>query len=302
MRRFLFIFSYVLLFAACTEKEMDLLLTPSTATKVDEEEQIGSFELTLTGEHQTRATTTTITKEQADNFLVTIYKGSDVYRETALLKNMNTRLPAGYGYSVFAESCSAATAESSNDGWGERRYSGTSAQFAVKAGQTTPVSINCSVANAGVEVVFDKTVSTYFTGGFQVRITEGSRNIVFDRYTGGLSADGTTTQDSQIAYFNVGEDGTRTITYHIHAVSPRKTLDRDVEITLTRKSIFRIRINYEMSTFSLNITVDEEELFIDENLYITSDNIKMDQGDTNMGSTHDGYSEDNTNIDINNYD
>lgn len=306
MRKYLFIFSFALLLAACSVGEMDLPTTPvenaSPVVSADEEEQMGSFELTLTGERKTRATTTTISKEQADNFLVTIYKGSDVYRETSLLKNMNKRISAGYGYSIFAESCSEATAESSNDGWGERRYSGTSPQFAVKAGETTPVSINCSVANAGVEVVFDKTVSTYFTGGFYVSITEGSRYIEFNRYTGGLSAEGITTQESEVAYFNVGEDDTRTITYHIHAVSPRKTLDRDVEITLTRKSIFRIRINYEMSSFSFNITVDEEEMLIDSNLYITDDDIKTDQGDTDMGSTHDGYSVDNTNIDIDNYD
>lgn len=301
MRKLLFIFSYVLLFASCTEKEMDLPLAP-TATTVDEEEEMGSFELTLTGERKTRATTTTISKEQADNFLVTIYKGSDVYRETSLLKDLNTSLSAGYGYSIYAESCSPETAESSNEGWGERRYSGASAQFAIKAGQITPVSVNCSVANAGIEVVFDKTVSTYFTGGFQVSISEGTRNIVFDRYTGGLSANGTITQDSQIAYFNVGEDGTRAIIYHIHAVSPRKTLDRDVEITLNKAVIGSIKLNYEMSTFSFNITIDEEEMLIEDNLYITEDDIKVDQGDTDMGSTHDGYSEDNTNIDINNYD
>ena len=300
MRKYLFIFCHILLLVSCSEKEMDL--SPSHGVPAEEEEQMGSIELTLTGERKTRATTTTISKEQADNFLITIYKGSDIYRETALLKNMNTRLSAGYGYKVAAESCSEATAESSNDGWGERRYAGTSAPFAVKAGQTTPVSVNCSVANAGIAFVFDETVSSYFTGGFRVSITEGSRNIVFDRYTGGLSADGNITQDSQVAYYNVGEDGTRTITYNIHAESPRKTLDRDIVITLTKAAIERLTINYEMSTFSFNITIDEEELLVDDDLYITDNDIKTDQGDTDMGSTHDGYSVDDANIDINNYD
>lgn len=300
MKKYLFIFSYALLFASCSVKEMDLPLNP--AAPADEEEQMGNFELTLTGERQTRSTTTTISKEQADNFLITIYKGSDVYRETTLLKDMNTRLSAGYGYTIYAESCGEATAESSNDGWGERRYTGLSAPFAVKAGQTTPVSVNCSVANAGIEIIFDKTVSTYFTGGFKVSITEGSRNIVFDRYSGGLSSDGNVTQDSQIAYFNVGEDGTRTITYSIHAESPRKTLDRDIEITLTKAIVDRVTINYEMSTFTFNVTIDEEEMLIEDDLYITDSDIKMDQGDTDMGSMHDDYTEDNTNVDISNYD
>lgn len=294
MRKYLIIL-YTILLASCNEKDFNFPM-PSG------EEEMGSFELTLTGNRQTRSTTTTISKEQADNFLVTVYKGSDVYRATDLLKNINTKLSAGYGYVIQAESCSETTAESSNDGWGERRYVGVSAPFSVKAGQTTPVSVNCTVANAGVEVVFDKTVSTFFTDGFQVSITEGTRNIVFDRYSGGLSSEGKTTQESEVAYFSVGADGTRTITYHIHAVSPRKTVDRDVEIQLTKARIYHVSLSYEMSTFSFNITVDEDELLLEDNLYITDEDIKTDQGNTDMGSNHDGYSDDDTNVDINNYD
>lgn len=293
MRKYLIIICSVLL-ASCSEKDFDFP-TPG------ENEEMGSFELTLTGERQTRATST-ISKEQADNFLVTIYKGSDVYRQTDLLKNINTRLSAGYGYTIHVESCNEATAESSNDGWGEPRYVGTSAPFSVKAGQTTHVSVNCTGTNAGFDVVFDKTFYSYFTGGFQVSVTEGNRNIVFDRNTGGFSDGDNISQISQVSYFNVGETGSRTITYHIHAVSPRKTLDRDVEITLNKGRVSRATISYEMSTFSLNITIDEEELMIDDSLYILDDDIKTDQGDTDMGSNHDGYSDDDTNVDINNYD
>lgn len=293
MRKYLIIICSVLL-ASCSEKDFDFP-TPG------ENEEMGSFELTLTGERQTRATST-ISKEQADNFLVTIYKGSDVYRQTDLLKNINTRLSAGYGYTIHVESCNEATAESSNDGWGEPRYVGTSAPFSVKAGQTTHVSVHCTGTNAGFDVVFDKTFSSYFTDGFQVSVTEGNRNLVFDHYSGGLSDGDNIYQDSQVSYFNVGETGSRTITYHIHAVSPRKTLDRDVEITLNKGRVSRATISYEMSTFSLNITVEEEELMIDDSLYILDDDIKTDQGDTDMGSNHDGYSDDDTNVDINNYD
>ena len=274
---------------------------PSEPT-TSEADSMGTFELTLSGDRQTRGTTTTISKEQADNFLITIYKGSDVYRETDLLKNVNTRLSAGYGYRIKAESCSEQRAESSNEGWGERRYMGLSESFAIKAGQTTQVGVSCSVVNAGMEVYFDKTVSSYFTDGFRVTVTEGSRTLLFDKNSGGLSDNGSSSQDSEVAYFNVGDEGTRQITYHIHAVSPRKTLDRDIEITLTKAHIYRVTINYEMSTFSLNITVDEEELFVDDRLYITDDDIKQDDGQTDMGSTHEGYAEDNTDVDIDNYD
>ena len=300
MTRLLYILTLLLLLSSCAISEVEMPRPSEPDTSVAD--SMGTFELTLSGKRQTRATTTTISQEQANNFLITIYKGSDVYRETDLLKNVNTRLAAGYGYTIKAESCSEQTAESSNDGWGERRYLGISEPFAIKAGQTTKVGVTCSVANAGIEVFFDNTVQNYFTGGFQVTIAEGSRTVTFDKYTGGLSANGAVSQESDVAYFNVGDDGTRQITYHIHAVSPRKTLDRDIEITLKKADLSRVTINYEMSTMSLNITVDEEELFADETLYITDDDIKADEGDTDMGSTHEGYTEDNTDVDIDNYD
>lgn len=264
-------------------------------------DSLGSFELTLTGERQTRATQTTITKEQADNFLITIYKGGDLYRETTLLKNVNKNLSAGYGYTIHAENCSADDAESQPTVWGQRRYFGVSAPFAIKAGQTTAVGVSCSVANAGVEIVFEKSVCDYFTMGYSVTITEGSRTIVFDADSGGRSEGGTITRESQIAYFNVGEDGTRQITYHIHAESARKTLDKDVSLTLKKALVNRVKIDYEMSTFSFDITVDEEDIFLDEQVYITDDDIKMDDGATDTNATHDTYTEDNTDVDINSY-
>ena len=72
MSKYLFIFSCLIFLASCAEKEMDMSLGP--VAPAEEEEQMGSFELTLTGDRKTRATTTTISKEQADNFLITIYK------------------------------------------------------------------------------------------------------------------------------------------------------------------------------------------------------------------------------------
>lgn len=299
MTRLLYILTLLLLLSSCAISEVDMP-RPSEPEAV-ETDSLGSFELTLTGARQTRATQTSITKEQADNFLITIYKGDDLYRATALLKDVNKNLSAGYGYTIQAENCTADDAESQPTIWGQRRYSGVSAPFAIKAGQTTAVGVSCSVANAGVEVVFDKTVSDFFSQGYSVSITEGSRTITFDAETGGRSENGTLTRESQIAYFNVGTDGIRHITYHIHAVSPRKTLDRDIELTLTKAKVERVKVYYEMSTFSFDITIDEEEIFLNEEVFISDDDIKMDDGVTDTNATHDTYTEDNTDVDINNY-
>lgn len=296
MKKYLIILCSLLL-TACLVSEKDM--PAPTPTPVETEEEMGSFELTLTGERQTRATSTVITKEEADNFLITIYKGSDVYRETARLKDINTRLSAGYGYKIFAESCSETEAITTNYGWGQRRYAGMSAPFAVKAGQTTPVSVGCSVANAGVEVVFDESVPAYFTTSYDITITEGNRTIVFDAITGGTQVGGEINQ-GEVAYFNVDEEGHHTITYTINAVGP-KTLTKTGTLELTKAKISRIKLNYERSNFNFVIFLEEQEIFLEDYINISDDDIKVDDGNTETSTSHDNFTEDDTNVDIGTY-
>ncbi|MBO4613212.1 MAG: DUF4493 domain-containing protein [Bacteroidaceae bacterium] len=296
MKKYLIILCSLLL-TACLVSEKDM--PAPTPAPVETEEEMGSFELTLTGERQTRATSTVITKEEADNFLITIYKGSDVYRETARLKDINTRLSAGYGYKIFAESCSETEAITTNYGWGQRRYAGMSAPFAVKAGQTTPVSVGCSVANAGVEVVFDESVPAYFTTSYDITITEGNRTIVFDAITGGTQVGGVINQ-GEVAYFNVDDEGHHTITYTINAVGP-KTLTKTGTLELTKAKISRIKLNYERSNFNFVIFLEEQEIFLEDYINISDDDIKVDDGNTETSTSHDNFTEDNTNVDIGTY-
>lgn len=297
MSRYLYILLVALLFVGCVH-EVEIPMTPvEPATTVEEE--MGDFELTLTGETQTRATTTTISKEEADNFLITIYKGSDIVRNTAPLKEINTKLSAGYGYKVKAESCSEQEAITVNDGWGQRRYAGLSASFSIKAGQTTAVSVGCSVANAGLEVVFDESVPEYFTTSYDVTIEEDNRRIVFDAITGGTQVDGQINQ-GEIAYFNVDDEGYHNISYTIKAVGP-KTLIKEGILKLSKAKISRIKLNYERSNFTFSINLDEEEMFMEENVNIGDDDIIPDSGQTDTNTSHDNYSEDDTTVDIGTY-
>ena len=292
MRKYLIIL-YTLLLAACSEKDFNF-------PEPGEAEEMGEFQLTLTGERaSTRSTTTVITEEEAKNFLITIYKGSDVYRPTARLKDVNTRLSAGYGYKIFAESCSEEEAITTNNDWGQRRYAGISDAFSIKAGQTTAVSVGCSVANAGVEVVFDQSVPEYFTTSYDITIRDGNRTIVFDAITGGTQV-GEQINQGDIAYFNVDENGHHTITYTITAVGP-KVLTKTGTLELNKARISRIKLNYERSYFDFVILLEEEELFMEEKIDITDDDIQVDNGDTDSFGSHDKFTNDDTDVDIDDY-
>ena len=284
--------SILLLLAACSANDLDTP-TPLEPT-VEETDSLGTFTLTLTGEKATRSTSTVITKEEADNFLVTIYKGSDIVRQTAKLKDINTSLPAGYGYKVFAESVSEETAITFDEGWGCKRFAGLSASFAIKAGQTTDVSVGCSVANAGFDVVFDESVAEYFTTSYDIPIHDGDRTIVFDAATAGKKVDGIITE-GKTAYFNLDEEGHHTISYTIKAVGP-KTIEKSGTLELSKSKVSRITLNYERSDFDFVITLDESVMYIDDVANFTEDDITVEDGSTEIIASHEPYTADGTAI------
>ena len=258
----------------------------STEVKEDAADSLGRFELTITGERATRATQTVITKEEADNFLVTIYKGSDIVRQRTKLKDVNTTLSAGYGYKIMAENVTEETAITSNDGWGQRRYAGFSASFAIKAGQTTAVNVGCGVANAGVEVNFDKTVAEYFTS-YDITIQDGDRTIVFDKNTAG-SINNQDTIHGRVAYFNLDPDGNHPLTYTIHAYGP-KTIEKTGSLDLSKAVISLVNLKYERGEFDFVISLDEQQIYVDDIINITDEDIHVEDGTTEIVATHEPY-------------
>lgn len=267
---------------------------PST----DDTKQWGTLELSLGS--ATRATSTVISKEEADNYWVTVYKGEDISREKTRLKDLNTRLSAGYGYVVEAESCLGPEAESANDGWGQRRYTGQSASFAIKPGETTKVGVGCTVANAGVEVVFDETMAHHFTTSYRVTITEGERTIVFDELTGGKRESDVITPGS-VAYYNVDENDTRTLTYTIEAYGEGKRLVKTDNMTLRKSKISRLTLVFVPGTLGLDVTIDQTDLFVSQGIEITPNDVIQDDGSTDISGEHDDFEASDDNVDISDY-
>ncbi len=266
---------------------------PANTGSAEQVDSMGDFSLTLTGDRATRAITTIITEEEKKEFLITIYKGSEVVRQTVVFKNLNTSLPAGYGYTVVAENCTEYDAEHANGGWGRRRYKGTSASFRIQAGQTTPVNVGCSVANSAVNITFDESMAEYFTGGYNVTIVDGDRTLTFTKET-----------ELREAYFNIPPDGERAITYIITAntANGSQTITKEGTLDLEVAEISHMNLTYEPGKFDFAITVDEEEIFVDDIISITDDDITPDDGQTDANTTHDGYTADGTNIDIDTYE
>lgn len=288
--------AYLLLSASCSSEKAEDIIMPDT-----EEKNTGNLALSLHDKSVTRATTTVISGDEADNFLITLYKGLDIIRETTKLKDLNKKLSAGYGYTVKAENCTELTAEEANEGWGMRRCSGMSDPFAIIAGETTKVGVYCSVANAGVEVVFDESVPQYFTDSYSVTITEAGRTIIFDETTAGSSVNGSIT-GGNIAYFNVDEGGNRNITYKIEAYGQGMRLVKSHTLTLNQAKIIRLKLTFVPGTFDLEIIADTKDIYMDQTIEITGKDVIQDDGSTDMEGNHESFGNAEDNVDISDYE
>ena len=104
-------------------------------------------------------------------------------------------LRAAVGYTMSAFNVTEAVAESSNSGFGETRYFGSSS-FNVVAGQTANVSFVCSMVNSQISVAFDESFTSQFSG-YSVEISS-PHNL--ERI---LNYSASSTLESPIGFFNV---------------------------------------------------------------------------------------------------
>jgi len=125
------------------------------------------------------------------------------------------RVPAGT-YTVYVENC---TAEEAEEGTGMPRLAG-SQEFVISAGRTTTATVACTVINAKITIAYDDDTVTadhenegksrvLYPAGLSISDPAGRRKLSIE-----LSA---THDDSKAVYYNVGEDGTVSLTYTLVA-------------------------------------------------------------------------------------
>lgn len=260
----------------------------------------GKMALAFTGTAPTRSSTTTISPEEAKTFLITVSQGETIIRGPQTLGTMDMRFPVGQGYTVYAESCTEADAENNNNRWGQKRFVGTSDQFGINKGDTTKVSVGMSVDNASFCVIIQPSLSNYFKKSCTISVTEGDRTLEWNYDNAGKVMDGQTL-DGQVAYFNIGSEGSRTITYTIKAVSDDKTIEKTGTVTLSRAKNSRLNLAYQSGFFNLTVNVNEEDLYVDSELTIGPDDITQDDGATDAIGGNDDFNTDDSEVDYDQY-
>lgn len=175
-------------------------------TRMEEGNGWIAINVTADGKMQTRAPKS-LTDEQKNQYLVSIKQANAYLVYAKVLSQLTTAdltAPAGYGYTVVAESCSEKEAESKPTAYGQPRLMGTSASFVVAKDQTSNVNVLCTPANAGVTVIVDETFTEVFSD-YEMTVSLGSRELTF-----------TPDNASTIGYYNVSDAGA-SLTYALTA-------------------------------------------------------------------------------------
>ena len=177
------------------------------------------------------------------DYLVSVVRNNDVVVSPVRFSSISGHisLPAG-AYTLMAESCTKNEAENRPTIFGQPRYTG-SKPFSIEPNKGTSVSMTCTMANAAFKVV--KDASFYYTS-FTVSATLNGRTLDF-------------TDDSQMGYFNVGEDGTATLAYTVVATDAEGNVGRGKgSIALQARNLSRLHLKgSQLGSIDISVTYDD---------------------------------------------
>ena len=163
---------------------------------------------------------------------------------------------ASDGYVLTAESCEEAEAESANSGWGQARVYGKKS-FAVVAGETDTVTVECGLVNSSVDVDFSDFIKSTFEE-YSIELyandTPNRPHLTFDE----------TNYRYKTAYFNVGESGERTLSYTIN-VSSLKPYQGTLKVRRADAWKLLIKVEGEAGDMSVSLDVAVDKTLQEEN-------------------------------------
>ncbi|MBR2946469.1 MAG: DUF4493 domain-containing protein [Bacteroidaceae bacterium] len=190
------------------------------------------------------STTMTRTDSEID-YLVSIKKGENLIMSPIRYSQIQSAIPlsAGEDYTLLAESCTKTEAESQPSIYGQPRYAGRSEPFEIEANISKTVKVTCSMANAAFCIKKDES---FYYPEFKVTATLNGRSLTF-------------TDEEQMGYFNVGEDGTAVLDYKVEATdSEGRPGTGSGTITLKARTLSRLHLKAtDLGYIGIEITYDD---------------------------------------------
>lgn len=190
------------------------------------------------------STTMTRTDSEID-YLVSIKKGENLIMSPIRYSQIQGAIPlsAGEDYILLAESCTKTEAEEQPTIYGQPRYAGRSEPFDIEANKSKTVTVRCSMANAAFQVVKD---ASFYYERFIVTATLNNRTLRF-------------TDEEQMGYFNVSNEGTALLSYQVVATdSEGRPGSGSGEIELRARTLSRLHLKaLDLGYIGIEITYDD---------------------------------------------
>lgn len=201
----------------------------------------------VTTEDITRGTTSNM---DVNRFKVSIADAKGltlvVGKEVGTLEDNDRILPVADDYLIQVTNCMEEEAISANDGWGCIRFL-ASETFDIVAGSITPLELECTMANAGLMVLFDES----FTNKFPVHAatTQDIRSLVFK-----------SDNPDKVAYYNLNQSQ-GTVPLRLTGGSAGKwedRIDKTENITITKGKITKLHVSFSENGGDLNIDINPD--------------------------------------------
>lgn len=189
------------------------------------------------------STTMTRTDSEID-YLVSIKKGENLIMSPIRYSQIKGAIPlsAGEDYTLLAESCTKTEAESQPSIYGQPRYAGGT-DFNIAANESKTINVKCSMANAAFCIVKDPS---FYYPQFTVTATLNGRKLTF-------------TDEEQMGYFNVGENGKAILRYKVEATdSEGRPGTGTGTIQLRARTLSRLHLKAtDLGYIGIEITYDD---------------------------------------------
>ena len=209
----------------------------------------GRFMLSLLTEEVTTEDITRVGSFNPDvsKFMVSITdaKGLELISgmEYGTMEDHDKILPAAKDYLIEVANCTLQEAISANGGWGCIRFF-VSETFDIVAGSITPLELECTMANAGLMVLFDESFANKFP--VHAATTQDIRSLVFK-----------SDNPDKVAYYNLNQSQ-GTVPLRLTGGSAGKwedRIDKTENITITKGKITKLHVSFSENGGDLNIDI-----------------------------------------------
>ena len=167
-------------------------------------------------------------------------------KKKSSLNAADYNVQSGTGYTISAESCRPDETVTANDGWGAPYFKGETT-FDVTAGTTTPVSINCTLQNAGITV----EPTTSFTDKFPIYAitTNDARSLVWDSsHTGAIAYYDMTAETATLELKVTGSKG-----------GWEDRLNKNFTIDLQKGKVCKVTLQYDDNSGNIDIGFETDK-------------------------------------------